>query len=235
MDPPLCIWLFSVYTSNGSAGILDLWFWCNIVETIPFPYMMEHLLQLLCEASYIFFQSMTTINLCCCHNVFFLVYVEVSCSSNFIFDCCKHNHLSNYFNIYISNCHDIPQVFQRRKFQWRENVIKGSYKGEMWYNKLLKNIRLTWTQPFFHRLFGSPIWCLTGVEVMGDRDGIWPIWISVSDYGILSKECPVLISRIFLFETLYLDAAVRRVDVPWTTDITVLKRSWLTFHGIDEM
>ena len=37
---------------------------------------------------------------------------------------------------------------------------------------------------------------MTGIEVTGDGDNIWPIWIFFADCGILPKECPVIIGDI---------------------------------------
>ena len=33
---------------------------------------------------------------------------------------------------------------------------------------------------------------------MGDGDDILSIWISVADYGILTKECPVVLGQIIV-------------------------------------
>ena len=40
---------------------------------------------------------------------------------------------------------------------------------------------------------------MSDTEVMVYRYDIWPIWISLSDYGIISKEGPVLLERIPVF------------------------------------
>ena len=87
---------------------------------------------------------MPAINLFCFYNAWLLISVEENYSSNLVSDCCKPNRLSNYFIIYISNHHDLRQVFQIRTFQLWEYFITGLCEGATWYTKFLNNLSICW-------------------------------------------------------------------------------------------
>ena len=93
----LWFWIIFIYSFNNCLGIHNCRLWCNIIDNLYFTYTMEHLFKLSCEAVCIYSKWMCTIHLLCCHNVWFFISEEVSCSYNFVFDCCNHNHFSNYF------------------------------------------------------------------------------------------------------------------------------------------
>ena len=95
--------------------------------------------------------------------------------------------------------------------------------------KLLKNLTVWWLEyNHFCSMFGAPIWCMTDTEVTVYRYDIWPIWISLSDYGIISKEGPVLLERIPVFLILeryfYLENCI----------MTQCHRGWIV-HGLQKL
>ena len=98
--------------------------WLNLTNMLSFPCTIQHLLQLIFEAIFIFWYSMCLIHLFCCHNALFFVSEQLSFSSNCF--CCKPNHFSNSFLLGIYNIYLVPQVFQRINVQYQEQYIKGS-------------------------------------------------------------------------------------------------------------
>ena len=136
---PLWIWFLFFWTTNDSVVILVTHF-DEII--LIFFYMMENFLQLHSNNSYIFYKYMFTIHFFCFHDACFVLYMEVSSSSNFVYDCSNPNLLYNSFIIYISDYHDFPRLFQRQTSHWWEFFIKGLCKGVMWYSKFLKNISI---------------------------------------------------------------------------------------------
>ena len=118
---PSVFWLLFIHVYNDSAGILEYKFWWNIIEMTIFHHTMENFFHISWNYLCIFWHVVCTINLLCCNNACFLISEEASLSSNYVFDCCKPNDISNSFLIYIYNSYDIPHVFQRSKFQWWED------------------------------------------------------------------------------------------------------------------
>ena len=87
---------------------------------------------------------MWTISLWCCHNVLLFVLKKVSFWSTFVLDNFFCYHFSNYFLCYFYNSYEIPQVLQRRTFQWREDYIEGSPYSGLWWPKFFKKLRIDW-------------------------------------------------------------------------------------------
>ena len=53
-------------------------------------------------------------------------------------------HFSKFFLCYFPNYYDIPQVLQRRRFQWWEYYIQGAAYIGIWYPQNFKNLRVAW-------------------------------------------------------------------------------------------
>ena len=138
---------------------------------------------------------MCTFNFCYCNNVCFFVSEKVSWSTNYVFDCCKTNHVSKYFPIHFYNWYEVPQVFQRRKFKWWESTLR-------FYNEVVfgtPNSSIISVYTYFKGHTELPFRVYLVLELLGDGDDIWSIYISIVDCIIIPKECLVILGWITLW------------------------------------
>ena len=77
-------------------------------------------------------------------NLFFFVIKKIRFGSRYVLGFYKHYNLSNSFLRYFSISYEVPQVLQRRMFQWREHYIHGAAYSVIWCPKLLKKLRISW-------------------------------------------------------------------------------------------
>ena len=169
-----------------------------------------------------------------CHNLCFFVIDKLIFVSILFLNNLFLYHFSNNSLSYFSNTHDIPQVLQRRTFQWREDYIQEVGYSGLWYQKFprileyldLSNILLSHAQQSSYSVYFWP-WTDISLRLFLAHLNIW-FWLSNSTKGVSFSYCMdpslVSISSIFLFETLYLDAGALGVSDPWTTYVIALRR-----------